>query len=252
MQRRPPVIVWLLFAATVSIDVAVYAGFVSEPHAGLWMVTYDALFDALMTGQLSVICIWSVLGATKTFWTRMAPWLAVVLASLVIGLFGFPPLRVGLPSYGLHVALLIAALWILERTAFWRRRSGTIAEWRYSIAHLLMIMTIVAVLAAATRNSDWFAQDGRLNTAIVCASVALAVVSVIAWCFSQSQHVLILFAAVLGFAMLLGAAFLIAEERFMPLYLGTHYLVQAIMLSAWIGIGQILPIPRTTPPTHDG
>jgi len=252
MQRRSPVIVGLLLAATLSVDVAAYAGFVSEPHARVGMVTYVTLFDALIAGQLSVICIWSLLGGSKTFWARLLPWLAALLASLVIGAFGFPPLRFGLPYYGLHVALLVTAWWLLERTAFWRRRSGTAAEWRYSLIHLLMVMTVVAVLATAASKSDWLVEDGAVNTAFVCGSVALAVVSVIAWSFSRSHHVLVLLAAVLGFAMLLGAAFSVVEKSFMPFYLGTHYLVQAIILSAWIGMGQILSVLHAPPGADEG
>jgi hypothetical protein len=253
MNMRSPTILWLLLAATICVDAVAIVWVLSLPFALYATVACDALFSS----QLSVICIWSALCLTKNFWTRIAPLLAVVIASLAIGLFGVPPLTVGLPYYGLHAALLLAALWLFERTTLWRGRSGASTEWQYSLAHLLVAMTVVAVLVPAMRNSEAFYEDrfGVVwkDIAFICGSVALAVVSVISW--SLTRHWLIRLAGVLGFAVLLGAAFSLGIESFMPLFpiiIGAGYLIQGVVISAWLGCGQIIPVSHATASSDSG
>ncbi len=80
MPQRSPVIFWLLLAATISVDAVAYYWVVSEnsPNSSI-------AIDALFTVQVSVVCIWSGLGNRRTVWTRIAPWLAALGASLVRG-----------------------------------------------------------------------------------------------------------------------------------------------------------------------
>jgi hypothetical protein len=238
MPPRSPVIFWLLIAATISVDLVTFSWMVSEPHPSFAAVAYDAL----IAGQLSLVCIWSALSPAKTFWTRMAPFMAVLLAALVMALFGTPaPALNWLAYYGFHVALLLAILWLVARTAFWRRRSGTLINWRYSLAQLLITMTVVAVLAAALRGSELFDRDGWINLVFILWSVILAVVSVICW--SLSGHWLLRLTGVLGVALLFGIGLSVFDAPpLSPFVIGTHYLVQGIILSVWLGCWPILPI----------
>jgi hypothetical protein len=243
MPQRSPVIFWLLLAATVSIDVVVFSWAARELGYFYHAVTYDGL----MLSQLSVVCIWSVLSASTKFWTKIAPLLAAVAASLAVGLFAASPLTeisdgmIGsVAHYGIHTALVWALLWLFARTPLWTRRRGASARWQFSLANLFVAATIIAILAAATHQSNIFGRNYWENSASILSSVALAVVSVIIWCFSP--HWLLRSAAIYALAILLGFAWWkpsMPEVAF--LYL-TYYLIQASVIIAWLGIGGILAV----------
>ena len=250
MPPRSPIIFWLLLAATVCIDVLAWMA-VEAPRGPYWAV----VFDALVIGQLSVIGIWSALRLTKSVWTRILPWLAVILASAASGPFGGSPhVWNGLPYYGLHVALLLTALWPFERTSFWRRRTGSKSEWKYSLAQLLVAMTMVAVLGAAIRHHQLFDDPWPEIAIFICGNVVVAAASVVGW--SLSRHALIRLAGGLGVALLLGLAVsltftaLSAPGEIPPpivvFIFSSHYLIQAVVLGVWIGIGPILPPAQKT------
>lgn len=245
MTQRSPVIFWLLLAATISVDAIALSWMASEPFPVPVFVT--AACHALILSQLSVVCIWSSLSLKKSAWTRFVPGVGAVVATLVIAMSTNEPVifqaafTTYLSYFGLHAALLVAALWLFERTAFWRRRSGIPRDWQYSLAHLLIVMTVVAILAVALRSSPYFGDDRWINIVFVCSSVALAVASVFLW--SLTWHWLLRLAAVLGFAWWLGAVFIWTNNQGLHLstILSTHYLLQAIVLCVWLGCGPVLP-----------
>jgi hypothetical protein len=176
MPQRSPNIFWLLLAATLSVDYVAFFWMVSGGGPRFAQVAYDAL----VVGQLSIVCIWAGLRSAKIFWSRAAPWAAMLIAAVAVGLFATPQQWVGLPYYGLHVALLLSALWVFERTNFWRRQSGASSEWRYSLVHLLIAMTIVAILLATMRESQLVGPGDRwVNLAFICGSVVLAMFSIV-------------------------------------------------------------------------
>src|SRR5258708_7301813 len=108
MPQRSPIVFWLLIAATLSVDSVLFYLLVSQPYPNLAAFPYDAL----IVGQLNVICIWSVLNRSRTMWTLLAPVLAVIVASIAIGLYKRPSYTWGLARYGTHTALLWIALWV--------------------------------------------------------------------------------------------------------------------------------------------
>jgi len=246
MKERAPVIFWLLVAATICVDAVAYSWMVSEPYPYASVAAVAWL--ALVTGQLSVICIWSAMRLTKTFWTRIAPWLGVILATLLGGMFTLDMLTTWLAYYGVHAALLLAALWLFERTKFWQRRSGGSTSWRYSLANLLLVLTVVAVLLGAIRNTQLVYTKGWVHPFFNFGSVALAFVGVVSW--SVSRHWVMQTAVVLGFAMILGACFLLTPEYYtaplFPLFIGAHYLIQGIVMSAWLSFGSVLPVSQAS------
>jgi hypothetical protein len=239
MPPRSPIIFWLLLAATLAVDAVAFSSPSLEAH--------QLIVNALVLSQVSIVCIWSALSAPRTVVPRIIPIFAVLFAALLFAGFhaGSAPFgenfQVSLTHYGFHGALLMAALWLLQRTAFWQRRGGAIREWKYSVADLLIAMTVVAVLAALMRNSPFLGQSGWLNLLFAGGCVALAVISVIVW--SNSWHWLLRLAVVVGCAILLGAAFLVIPlvGRIYSSILGAHYLIQALVLSIWLGCGPILP-----------
>ncbi len=200
------------------------------------------------------------MSSTQIVWKLTLPLTTTVVAALVT--VSFTQMQAQFPSknvltsclgyYGLHVVLLMASIWFLQRTSFWRRRSRLVHTWQYSLAHLLIVMTIVAVLSTLMRNNLFFRGGEWLNIAFACSYVALALASVFLWSFSW--HWVFRLASVLGLAVLLGAFGYTLLTVSMgaggagaePLsILLAFYLTQACVLTVWLGSGFILPMPNS-------
>ena len=105
-------------------------------------------------------------------------------------------------------------------------------------------MTVMAVLTMAMRGSPFFSGDTQLLSIVFTSSFAiLAIWSAFVW--STSLHWLTapgrgacvgacVWECVLAHRGLRAGNFTSA--------LGSHFVIQAIVLSAWLGLGQILPI----------
>jgi hypothetical protein len=245
MPLRSPAITWLLLAATVSVYAAMCKWMASLPFPTppfAW-----AVFDALTMAQVGLVCIWSSLRLEKPAWSRIAPVTAALLAAaLVAGAINgavtyWEKFWVLLPSYGVYAALLLAALWIVQRAGFWRRRYGTIREWQFSLAELLATMTAAAVLIGAIRQSPFLEYGGWQTIALVASSVTLAVACLIMW--GGTAHWVLRLAGCLGMAAILGVATALAGGS-MQIYaqiFAADLLIQALVLSAWLGWGRITP-----------
>jgi hypothetical protein len=250
MSQRSPVNSWLLLAATLAVYAVAGSWAVSQPFPtppNAWIA-----FDALTFSMLSLVCMWTMFFPYKSAWWRIAPVVAVVLASLLVTAVVRNPefwgqFRSLLPIYGFHVALLLFALWVLKRINFWQRRFGNVRTWQFSVADLLIVMTVVAVLAGGTRYSLIVSDMGGLIIALIVCTVTLAVASAVLW--SLSLHWIVRFAGTMGAAPLLGWAFggvANQGDAFTRLF-GADLLIQAAILSIWLGIGDILPTTAIAP-----
>jgi hypothetical protein len=264
MRERSPVNFWILLAATVCVDAVAFSWAEAAPGGSYGFVA----FEALVLSQISVVCIWSGLKSEKSMWTRFSPFLAVVLALLVWGMISERhfigkageewSVRMGLllVNHGLHAALLLAMFWLLKRTAIWKRRGGLTAEWQFSIADLLVGMTVVAVLGVGMRLGNWYVDwDWQDWTDIVFigGSAVLAMSSVLIWSLWRTPWILRA-SGVMGVALGLVAVVMVAEwlahlgpQRSFPpaayaVVVATHYLIQALVLMAWLAWGRILPV----------
>ena len=253
MPAQSPVLAWLLLAATLAVYAVVCVWANSEPFPApphTWVA-----FDALTTALLSLATMWCALRPVKTIGSRVAPIGAVAVAALLVaGVIRDPvpfwsKFWAYLPGYGLQVALLLVAFWMLERTKFWRLRYGVSRKWRFSLAQLLVVMTVVALWTTTLRRSPLFGSESWLSFAFVVANVGVAVVTVIAW--SADVHWLLRLAAALGFACMLGMLLGLSGRLpwIMPVILGVDLLLQAVVFSIWIGLGAILPRPTTGVPS---
>jgi hypothetical protein len=236
------VIFWLLLAATLCVDAVAFSWI--SPAASRSSFYASVAFHALLLSQLSIVCIWSALSARTLIASQIAPLTAVIVATVVTT--GDPMMsqkfNTYLAYYGFHAVFLLAALWVFKRTAYWRQRSNFACEWRYSIAHLLIAMTVVAVLAVAMRNSPFFADSEEpkwFTVASACGFVALSIAALFIW--SLSLHWLIRVAGVFGFAILL-ATITCATTPFDPSATYAHNVIQGIVLSIWLGI-VLVPSP---------
>jgi hypothetical protein len=249
MPQRSPIIFWLLLAATFAVDVVVLQA-AGERYLDSGLL--PAVIDALLVSQLSVVCIWSALRTTPTVVSRAAPICAVAIVSLLAA--WFTPMSSSLPSstlyanylgyFGLHALVLLASLWILQRTNYWQRRTGVKRTLQFSLAHVLIVMTVTAVLAALSRDNE-FLGDGRVtNISIAFCCVTLGFASVAIW--SLSWNWFLRLAGVIAVAALLDVALVsiffgpnVGFEVFTVFH--AYYLIQAVVLSLWLGVGPILP-----------
>jgi len=239
VNQRSPILFWLLLATTIGVDAVAYSRVQKEPGPTLAVVG----FDALMVSQLSVACIWSALTARTTMGSVLVPLCGVAVAVLATSRSGLP-WKDMLSYYSLHVALQWGALKLLERTPYWQRWSGRSTSWRFSVLQLLAVMTIVAVLTATTSRSQFFRPSaGWLNVEFMAGSLCLTLVAVVCW--SLSIHWLQRLAGVLGCALAFGGVFVLFGHSLFAIYFSSHYLVQALVLSAWLGGGPIISRGKT-------
>ncbi len=257
MPQRLPLIFWLLVAATISVDAVAFVWAEAVPDYAFGFIA----FDVLVLSQISVVCIWSGLRLEKSMWTRFSPFLAIILASLVWGLFSerhfigkvgegwSRRVSLALVNQGFHAGLLLAMLWLLKRTAFWKRRYDPTAEWRFSIADLLVVFTIVAVLGTGMRLSevyddlDWL---GWAEVVLMSGSAVLAMSAVLIWSLWRTPWVLRA-SGVVGVAIGLTAVKLLAERRFPAehaVVIAAHFLIQTPVLIVWLAWGPLLPRAR--------
>jgi hypothetical protein len=257
MSRPHTLIFWLLLAATICIDVVAFSNTHSasaSEYLGPELVR-TIICDALLSSQVSIVCIWAVLSTNRMLWLPAiaAALAATVTASLfddATGSFA-TGCRLYLNQYGFEAALLLIFLWLFRGSRFWRRRTGA-TVWRFSLAQLLLVMTAAAVLSTTMRSGP-FAEESRwTNIGFEFSVVVMAFVSAILWCFTW--HWLLRFAATLGAALVFGATFAYFAEFGAAGYciIGSHFLVQAIVLSAWLGWGPILPPVSATEQRYTG
>ena len=245
MSNRSPIILWLLLAASISVYAVVSwwvasQPFPTPPHA-------VAMFDALTFCWLALITMGAMFRSTKSIASRLAPVVAALAAGLYVAGVAASPVsywdqfRAYLPVYGLYVAFLVAALWALRRTKFWQRRYGNASAWQISLAELLIVMTAVAVLTVAIRGSPFLGDSGWLVVAVLLAMVAVAVACAAFW--SLAIHPVFRFAGTLAVAVGSGIALAIVtgfEPRFAEI-IGGDLLVQAVVISIWLALGNLLP-----------
>jgi hypothetical protein len=249
MKQHSLAIFWLLLAATICISAVAFAWVVNDnsSHANL-------VFAAVISGELSVICIWSGLTIEKNIWSRLAAWLAVIaavlvhiIAAAVVTGKSFSEWSTWHPWWSLptalHAALLLATLWIFERTSYWRRRTNSVAKWRFSLGQLLSVTTAVAVIASLIHGQYRFYFSDWSVLPYAPAAAFLGISSAIIW--SLTWHWFLRFALALTVAIALGVLFacfyfwgLILEET-------TLFSIQAIILSSWLALAPVLP-DRTT------
>ena len=157
-MQRSPVIFWLLLAATICVDAMATYGildFGSEGH-----IAAVTLYIALAFGQLSVLCAWAVLWHVRLGLRWLVPFLTGIPIALTMAYVISPPLIERLLSYTslmwTHVALVLLSLWLLKPTRIFAGASdhSNQPSWQFSISHLLVLMTCVAVLTVVLRNAD--------------------------------------------------------------------------------------------------
>jgi hypothetical protein len=257
MSQRSPLIFWFLLAATISLDWIAYVWNSKWTHSQAYYSMFA--YQALMLGQLSIVCIWSALSLNKTFWTRIAP--LVVLAAMV-GILEIGPLvngrsMVALAYNGIYPVVLLGALWLLERTDFWRERSGQSTRWQFSLANVLLAMTIVALFVVAVRVLNLRQPAARYHIMIVSSSVSIAVASVVIWSLSLRWLIRLAWQFCVAILIAIGVSLVQVYSNHGTLNAiglslwAAYYLMQAIVLAVWLGTGYVLPLPAKSQINRD-
>lgn len=249
MPRRSPIIFWLLLAATLCVDVLtvawVYAATLNRT---------EVLYYGLSCGQLSVLCIWVALRAQSQYWWWMPPASLILLVTMLsCGLYdsaamsGIISQEIALAMADLllsQAALLLAILWVLQQTSMGRTWAEPLRaeRWRFSLKQIFAVMTAVAVILIAMRQSKlirevpgpviiWIINNALLATAAVVIRGA-------------RLHGVVRLAVTAGIAIVLGLAIrLISSGQANGVSLN---LIQAIVLYTWLEFGEIFPGPAAT------
>jgi len=181
LSQRNPVLIVLLFAATLALD-AVAINWLAR--AGVESAA-AYLYDALVSAQLALTCLWAIFAAKRIVWG----WLAIIAAIAIATICEMRLTGESFPeAAGTHLfyaALLSITLWILKRSSFWRRASGTqTSVWQYSTSLLLAMMTATAVLIVLVRKSGVLFDampTWRLIAILTAGDVLLVLATVVLW-----------------------------------------------------------------------
>jgi len=259
MPRRSPVIIGLLFAATLAVDaVAVVWGVVTGGGEAS-----GTLFFALTFSQVGLLCVWAVLKRHYVGWRWVAPFaggLAVasltVLVELIAEHFRGPPdageVFLAFTSlYWINVAVTLATLWILKPTRLFPKKGQTRHRptWRFSVGNLLILMTGTSVLLMLLAGNELIAGAAAEVSTIVVGNVVLLVAVVLAC--SMERHWLLRLGTSLAAAIAIGAVSWQLGPEIASIRLVASYLIQTIVLFAWLELGRILPLAHSAHANDD-
>jgi len=242
MPQRSPIIFALLIAASLGSCGVALSLTAERSRSEYAAIAYFALLGSI----LSVVCIWSALRPRASFWTRGAPVAATLVVSMAFALDHPDDFLDCLSFFGAQAAILLSALWAFRRSRYWQQRSGMETNWQYSIAQLLVVMTVVALLLVSFQLTNFW-QDGDDETAFFFGSIAgstiLAVASASIW--SLNRHWLLRLAGVLAVAIGLSVPFYFFTGfgGYLFIFMTFQFLTQAIVMAVWLAWGGILP-PR--------
>lgn len=186
MKTHSPILVGLLLAATVAVDVVVAKSLVDAGQ----MSRVSFVFDALIVGQLSAVSAWAVLGARRAWIGGLAVLAAVGAAGMLLARVAELSIAEACGIYGSLVAILVVVLWAIKHTPLWRRltNSGDGVTWQFSLGHLMLAMTAVAVLITALRGSLLLFEAGdswKFLVSLTLADVILVVATIVTWAWAS-------------------------------------------------------------------
>jgi hypothetical protein len=239
MPKRLPINFWLLMAATICVDAVsmswIYGG--TRERA-------EALYVALVTGQLSALCAWASFSPRSLARSMVAFALAIAvafwagLAELISGKSFEQIVLAYAGLWFIHVALLLALLWAMKRTAYgrhWEPRADA-AVWQFSMKHLLAMMTTFAVLMVVLRGAKIIQEVWLWVILLIVNNIGLALSCILI--HGTHWHGAARVAATAGVAALLGS--LLYLVRGWPEMIAVN-LIHAFVVIAWLQVGGIMP-----------
>jgi hypothetical protein len=243
MTARSPIIYWLLLAATLAVSAVTVSGICAfKASSKVPGAASSALYGAWMLGILTIASIWAVFSPRRRWWTNLV-WLfaAVAVVALVVAWaadFG----RSDIMAYcGSYVTALTLLLWAVKNSWLWPDRAQHLTHrWQFSVGHMLVLMTIVALLITSVRDSELVRneQSRELLLVGVVTNVLLALGLVLIW--AQPWHPVVRLAAMLALGGLVGWC---AERATSPAstYAVPSSLIEVLFVFAWLEFGGIIP-----------
>jgi hypothetical protein len=248
MPQRSPVLIGLLFAATLAVD-AVASYWLSHD---MFQALSQSLFIALAFSQVSVVCMWAVFTGGWAWLRATAPFVFAFVAAVApaIARGNWPRNQTDdfllnfTAQLVLYAAVLLVALWVV-RQFLWHRishRTAAVKPLRFSLLHLLAVMTATAFVLTLL-NATQLLHDGRLAQSLlfIAVNVALVLFVVVAYGVSVPYWPFLL-AGSLGLAIFLGKveAFYNSGSYVMIDWPSIN-LIQVVVLWTWIYLARLVP-----------
>jgi hypothetical protein len=257
VTQRSPINAVLLAAATLALDAV---AIVWLKRAGVNSAA-SYLYDALVSAQLAIVCLWAVFAARHTAWGWIAVIGAVMIATQIEMQLTDESFTEASGTYFLYVLMLAAALWMLKRTSIWQRIiGGETAVWQYSTAVLLIVMTAMAVLIVLVRTSGVLTDaipTWRLIAILTAGDVLLAVATTMIWARQSSLTIrvaTVCAAAILigfleiscGISGALGPDLTKVLKQEWPAQFAAYSLMLSLTIFLWLELVPIVSISRRT------
>ena len=238
-------IIWLLLAATLAVDAVAIYGLYQNPMAP----NAGVLFESLCFSQLSIVAIWSVFTTRRMAVAAVALACAIGVAAATYGwLQDIHPLEM-LAFFGTNVTLIVILLWIFKHTKWWQRAIPRPAQtWQFSVGHLLVLMTVVAVLITLFRRGDVLQTIQFAVASDIVTNCCLALATALIWTTIARTPIrlilLVVVAALVGLAGWASTEWFAAltnpaDNNLLRSVAGS--LIQVILLVAWTELGGIIP-----------
>lgn len=239
MNKRSPVIFWLLLVATLAVDLIAWSSLDALGRAR----ELEGIVFALVFGQLSVIGMWIVFTTPRGPRHLIVGAMAIVIAALA--LFSAEPDSAE-PDLGVlgaaafvatHLITLAMLLWVVRAAA---RRQRATAEAQFSVKNLLVLMTVVSVVAALLGGVTVVQQRWAWIFHFLGNNVAVAVASLLLWL--RNWHwvwrliAVLVVSALFGWCLTLSRPDLSPEAEWMSC-------LQAVVVFVWLEWGEIVPHP---------
>ena len=240
MSQNSKPLFWLLLAATVCVDVvAVY-----WLYADTYRAAADTLFEALSVSQISLFCIWAMLGSRRRIWAPLIPFAAAAVVVAAAGPLNRINFADAAAEKGLHVAGIMILLWILKRTPWWQRGrdAATKESWQFSLSQLIVVMTFLAILITFLKYTGDPPEFWRDNLGpIIYGYVFLAVGAVLVWRWVPYAPLRLVLTIVIAFVVSVKPVVEVKEYWLSTL---SFFLIQAPFLWLWLELGQIITRPQ--------
>jgi hypothetical protein len=239
MLQRTSILFWQLLAATIAVDAVVcYWAWESS------LESVEQVYFGLACGQVSVAAIGAFFAAKRNPWRWLLPFAAVAAATTVTTWIAYEPIESIKVLAATYVALwlmqslgVLAGLWALEhsRLGDWWRSAAQKKQIRFGTKHLLIAMTVLAVLLVACRlaeiNDVWF-----VVVAWAANNVAIAMVAAVCHCLPW--HFFLRWAAYAAMVVALTYALVFLADGGEAAGINAY---QALILFLWLTIAGIGP-----------
>jgi hypothetical protein len=247
-DRRSSLVFWLLAAATLCADIAAVLWLTSRQDRMESLLALNGL-SGLVMAQVSIAAIWLVFRPRHDVWSWIIPPAVLFAASIlrreVVGLFGT---SWTISDYffrtALQMLITLVILWLLMRTAMWRKLShdATRHKWEFSLLQLFFWTTVTAIMSAVAARSTWLGGQPVALTqtiGVFCPpTIALGVVLIAASPIHWLARIVGYVAVGASVAMALATLW---HWTFPSTYrLLVEFVIEALIVAVWVEWGDIL------------